>query len=127
MHAVQVRAFFKEDQLGTLFVEAKRRSAFCTTSLQDAPPLVVFDVGASIGMFALEVMQQAGGHANVFCFEENNTNYDILRRNTMLVCRVYRPSTAYSEGGHVPGQVHDNCKRNVVRASLYIPHDVSIE
>lgn len=43
--------------------------------------VTVFDVGANIGMFALEVMRRTHGEADVFCFEPLPATFAVLKQN----------------------------------------------
>jgi predicted RNA methylase len=52
----------------------------------------VFDVGANIGLFALEALKRSGGTARVLCFEPLPSTFDVLEKNTFEVC-VYQQCT----------------------------------
>ena len=45
------------------------------------PGMTIFDVGSNTGLFALEVLYQTQGNANLYCFEPAPQNFALLERN----------------------------------------------
>jgi FkbM family methyltransferase len=45
------------------------------------PGMTVFDVGANIGMFSIEVLRRSGGDASIFAFEPAPETFSYLERN----------------------------------------------
>jgi FkbM family methyltransferase len=54
---------------------------FRPDGIQIHPGMTVFDVGANIGMFSLEVLRRCGGDARIFAFEPAPDTFAYLERN----------------------------------------------
>ena len=62
----------------------------------DRSPVTVFDVGANIGIFALEVQRRTHGEARIFCFEPMPVTRAVLQKN---ITETIDPATPFREAG----------------------------
>jgi FkbM family methyltransferase len=67
------------------------------------PGMTVFDIGANIGLFSLEVLRRSGGQIELFCFEPAPDTFDLLERNIResfpsATVRLYRSAVSSQAG-----------------------------
>jgi hypothetical protein len=85
---------------GTGVYEARPGNAmWCQDSAQDYfehgvrihPGMTVLDVGANVGLFALELLERLDGEARVYCFEPIPATCSLLRLNMARYPEAQRP------------------------------------
>jgi len=88
--------------------------------LEPLPGMTVFDVGANIGLFSLEVLRRTGGDLELYCFEPAEDTFAYLRRNIQELFPESRVRLFCSAVADQPGEaVLYHRPRVSVNSSLY--------